>query len=267
MHQPSLNVFTDQLGREVTLPVYPPKRIISLVPSQTELLADLGLAEEVVGITKFCVHPAGWLKTKARIGGTKTVHIDRVKELQPDLIIANKEENTKEQIEELNEQFPVWISDVKDLTTALQMIEGIGEITAKEQEAQAWSRRIDDQFKTLADFPAQRAAYFIWRDPFMAAGSDTFIDKMLEVAGFENVFGHLQRYPEISASQLAEAAPKLILLSSEPYPFKDKHLAEFQALCPQAVISLVDGELFSWYGSRLIQSPAYFRSLRQALDA
>ncbi len=257
--------FIDQLGRRVVLSTYPPRRIVSLVPSQTELLADLGLGAAVVGITKFCVHPQHWLKEKTRIGGTKTVHIDRVEELRPDLIIANKEENTQEQIEELSAQFPVWISDVTDLPSALGMIRGIGEITDKVGAAEEWAQGVATHFTDLTDLPTQRAAYFIWRNPLMAAASTTFIDKMMEKAGFENVFGQLQRYPEISAEQLREAAPAVILLSSEPYPFKAKHLAEFQELCPQAVIRLVDGELFSWYGSRLIHAPAYFRSLREAL--
>jgi ABC-type Fe3+-hydroxamate transport system substrate-binding protein len=260
--------FTDQLHRNIQVP-FPPKRIISLVPSQTELLFHLGLEEEVAGITKFCVHPESMFRTKPRVGGTKKIHFDRIRALQPDLIIANKEENDKEQIEQLIREYPVWISDIYSLTDALQMITSVGALTDREDKADQLAKRIQGEFNTLSDsdWPIRRAAYFIWRKPWMAAGSQTFIDEMLRTAGFSNVFGHLERYPEISAEQLAEARPEVILLSSEPFPFKQQHLDEFREICPDSVILLVDGELFSWYGSRLLQTAVYFRNLRQLIEA
>ncbi len=253
----------DQLGRTVGLPVYPPQRIVSLVPSQTELLADLGLGDRVVGITKFCVHPSSWRKEKTIIGGTKQLHLDRIRQLQPDLIIANQEENDREQVEALAQEFPVWVSKVVDLPTALEMIAGVGEATGTRALAEDLALRINASFVDLKKFPARSCAYLIWRKPYMVSGGDTFIQAMLEAAGFQNVFGHQDRYPEVSLEGLAAADPEWILLSSEPFPFREKHVAELSAVCPNAEIRLVDGEMFSWYGSRLLRSADYFRTLRE----
>ena len=143
----ALRTFTDMTGNQLTIGV--PKRIVSLVPSQTELLYDLGLNEEVVGITKFCVHPDRWFKTKTRIGGTKQLQIEKIKELKPDLIIASKEENVKEQIEELAKDFPVWISDVNNLEDALKMIGSIGELLQKQIQAQNLVNQIKLGFSQL----------------------------------------------------------------------------------------------------------------------
>lgn len=260
--------YTDQLHRTLSLPA-PPRRIVSLVPSQTELLSDLGLEQQVVGITKFCIHPEAWFRNKTRVGGTKTVKLEKVHELKPDLIIGNKEENTREDIEALAADFPVWMSDVNNLEDAVDMIRGIGQIVDREEKAEELAASLQSGFDELArhlqDEPHPRAAYLIWRRPYMAVGRETFIHDMLHRAGFTNALAHHRRYPEISLLQLKAARPEVILLSSEPYPFKDQHLEEFREACPQATIQLVDGELFSWYGSRLLQSPAYFRKLRARL--
>ena len=262
-HQKQLEI-TDQMGRQVRL-FYPPLRIVSLVPSQTELLFDLGLGKQIVGVTKFCIYPE-YARYKAQvIGGTKNFDFTKIRSTQPDLIIGNKEENYAEGIAELAESYPVWMSNITDLTEALDMIRRVGALTGKQQLADPLAAEIADSFAALAaPEPPVSAAYFIWRKPYMAAASGTFIDDMLRRAGFGNVFARLGRYPEVTPEQLAAAAPERILLSSEPYPFKDKHLAEFQALCPKAEIQLVDGELFSWYGSRLRLSAAYFQALRHA---
>lgn len=244
-----------------------PQRIVSLVPSQTELLAYLGLQEEVVGITKFCVHPEEWFQTKQRVGGTKTVHMEKVAALRPDLILGNKEENERAQIEELQAHFPVWISDVITLEDALDMIRRVGAMTGKTEPAQVLAAEIAGRFGEMKKEPLKplRAAYFIWRKPYMVAAQSTFIHEMLQWAGFENVFAGLQRYPEIGLDSLAATAPEVILLSSEPYPFAEKHLDAIRELCPEADVYLVDGEMFSWYGSRLLQAPAYFRALRERI--
>lgn len=251
------------MGREVEIS-FPPSRIISLVPSQTELLADLGLEDEVVGITKFCIHPIEWFKTKTRIGGTKKVNREKVLELNPDLIVANKEENTKEDIEWLAERFPVWISDIKTLEDALEMIEAVGSITNKEAEAYAISQKIDSSFKVLkANIKhGKRVAYLIWKNPLMAAGRNTFINEMLEAGGFENAICEPEsRYPELTDEQLQSLNPEVVFLSSEPFPFKGKHTEELRSKFPKLKFVEVDGELFSWYGSRLLKSAAYFDSL------
>lgn len=253
--------FTDQLGRTVVVP-FPPQRIISLVPSQTELLADLGLRGRVVGVTKFCVHPPEMRRRATVVGGTKQVNFAEVAALKPDLIIGNKEENDRATSEQLSEHYPLWLSDISDLPAALEMIRQVGLLTDTAAVASSLAHEIGASFGELnpSSIP-QSAAYLIWRKPYMAAGRGTFIDDMLARAGFLNAFAHLSRYPEISPAQLAAAAPRHLFLSSEPYPFGEKHFAEFQPLCPAAQIRVVDGELFSWYGSRLRYSAAYLRTL------
>lgn len=253
---------TDQLGRRVVVP-FPPQRIVSLVPSQTELLFDLGLADRVVGVTKFCIHPAEARQRAAVIGGTKNFNFEKIAELKPDLIIGNKEENYQDGIEQLAATYPVWLSDIATLEEALRMMRGVGFITGRKEAAETLATETAASFAALTLPPTPvSAAYFIWRQPYMVAASGTFIDDMLRRAGFTNVFAGRARYPEITAAELAAAAPERILLSSEPYPFGEKHVTEFQAICSTARIDIVDGELFSWYGSRLRQSAAYFRTLR-----
>ena len=253
--------FTDQLGRTVTLG-HPPSRIISLVPSQTELLATLGAS--VVGITKFCVHPAAWFHTLPRIGGTKDLHPEKIAALRPDLIIANKEENDRVQVESLAARYPVWVSDIHDLPGALNMIRSIGDLTCQSAKAQTLATDIASAFDNLTPAAASPVtAYLIWRTAaplsYMAAGGDTFINDMLGRCGLTNHFADHTRYPTVTVDDLA--ACDLILLSSEPYPFRDRHITELQTLLPRAAIRLVDGELFSWYGSRLRHAPAYFQQL------
>ena len=262
--------FTDQLSRIITLPAWPPQRIVSLVPSQTELLFDLGLEAEVVGLTKFCIHPGVWFRTKTRIGGTKTLNGYKIEALRPDLIIGNKEENERSQIEALANLYPVWMSDVRTLKDAYDMILRVGKLTGKETEAQHLVQRIQAEFAAALLPPntghRPTAAYFIWRKPYMVAGGDTFIHEMLGVAGFENVFAAGNRYPEISLEELSRTQPEVILLSSEPYPFAPKHVETFRETCPHARVQLVDGEMFSWYGSRLLHAGKYFQQLRESLN-
>jgi len=260
-----MRVFTDQLDRTISLD-HPPRRIISLVPSQTQLLHALGLEEEVIGITKFCVHPGSWFRHKTRVGGTKDIRPGIIRSLQPDLIIANKEENQQQQIEELAADYPVWISDIATLEDAMEMILALGALTGREQAAASLAGSIRQQFNGLTATDASlRTAYFIWRDPWMVAGGDTFIHHMLQQCGLSNIFAGENRYPTITLDELADRHCELVLLSSEPYPFRDKHIAGIREVLPAARIRLVDGEMFSWYGSRLLESPAYFRQLLGSL--
>ncbi len=252
---------------------YPPKRIVSLVPSQTELLYDLGLDNNVVGITKFCVHPKDWLASKSNIGGTKNFHRDRIISLQPDLIIANKEENIKDQVEQLANYAPVWVSDIQCFDDALHMIQAIGHITKRKEKANEIVRSIQTSFNVLEALKEskktklKKAAYLIWQNPFITIGHDTFISNMMQYAGYENVFNDKIRYPEISLTELQtllipkENDASYLLLSSEPFPFKNKHIDFFKKALPGVEIILVDGEYFSWYGSRLLHAPNYFQSL------
>lgn len=261
-----MSKYTDQLGNSIELRTIP-KRIISLVPSQTELLYDLGLDEEVAGITKFCIHPQNWFRNKTRIGRTKNVSIEKVRQLQPDLIIANKEENVKEQISALQNIAPVWISDVNDLDDAISMITSIGNITGTAKQAQTITDKILTGFNSLSTLhsPLSSACYLIWKDPYMTIGGDTFINDMMLRAGFKNVFAHKQRYPEVSIDDIRQSKCEFVLLSSEPYPFKQKNINELRLLLPAQKIVLVDGEMFSWYGSRLQYAPAYFIDLKKPI--
>jgi len=252
--------FVDQMQRTVEIN-FPPKRIVSIVPSQTELLFDLGLSEEIVGITKFCIHPNEQFKQKTKVGGTKTLDFQKIAALQPDLIIGNKEENTRNEIEQLMQQYPVWMSDINDLSNSLNMISMLAELTDKIEAGKQLTDNIQQAFNKLVPSHDSTVAYFIWKNPYMVAGSDTFIHHILEKAGFRNVFKDLKRYPEITSIQLAEAAPDLIFLSSEPYPFKEKHIEEFTTISPKSIVKVVDGELFSWYGSRIQYTPEYLRKL------
>lgn len=257
--------FTDQTGRTVSL-TSTPQRIISLVPSQTELLFDLGLDEEVVGITKFCIHPAEWFYSKARVGGTKKINLSAIHQLEPDLIIANKEENVKEQVEELANSYPVWVSDVNDLEDAYQMIEQVGLMTNTNDKAQSLITLIKSNFAQLPKKNTKpRTAYLIWNDPYMTIGGDTFINSMLDLAGYENIFANKTRYPEVRVDDLQKENLEFLLLSSEPFPFKQKHIDQLQPHLPGTKILLVDGEMFSWYGSRLQYAPRYFLELQRLM--
>jgi len=233
--------YTDQLGRKIAIK-HPPKRIISLVPSITELLYDLGLFENIVGRTKFCVHPKEALRAVPKIGGTKNVNFDRVAALKPDLIIANKEENQREQIEQLSRHFPVWISDIANFSESMDMIEQLGIILAKEIQANKIIRDSNLLLQKIAPQKVRRVAYLIWQKPYMTIGYDTYIHDMLKQVGFENVFGEQTRYPTFTLTELKERQPEIILLSSEPFPFKEQHVDELKLTLPDITIQLVDGE-------------------------
>lgn len=239
-----------------------PKRIVSLVPSQTELLHYLGLNGETVGITKFCIHPDEWFRTKTRIGGTKNLDIECIKSLDPDLIIANKEENTRKQVEELAKEFNVWVSDVNSLDSAVQMIQDIGTLTDKTIGAGDLVNKIHAGFRGIkTSNPPRKTCYLIWKDPYMTIGGDTYINNLMNLSGFENIFAGKKRYPELSVEQINAFKPELIMLSSEPYPFKQKDIAILQQQIPGTKIILVNGEMFSWYGSRMALIPAYLNEL------
>ena len=236
-----------------------------MVPSQTELLYYFGLREEVIGITKFCIHPDTWFRNKVRIGGTKNINLKKIHELSPDLIIANKEENVKKQIEELAEKYDVWVTDVNNLDDAINMIRDLGTLTDHTKRASELALKIKVEFeklKLITSKPGRTfsAAYLIWKDPYMVAGGGTFIDNMMQYCGLENIFSNISRYPQINLKEIVENNCGIILLSSEPYPFKEKHKAEIQNQLPNVKIELVDGEMFSWYGSRLLQAVDYFHA-------
>ena len=258
----------DQLYRTLTLE-QTPKRIVSLVPSLTELIVDLGLESALVGVTKFCVHPKQIRKEKVVVGGTKQVHFDKIKNLSPDFILCNKEENTLDMVRELEHIALVHVSDILDLDETIQVIEQYGQIFNVENRANLIKNEIKKRSEAFQHFakqqPKLKVAYFIWQKPWMAVGSSTFINAMLELNNFKNVLANKDRYPQIELNDLKKMKPEVIMLSSEPFPFNKKHLEAMSQRFPESKIVIVDGEYFSWYGSRLIKAFTYFRNLRQHL--
>jgi ABC-type Fe3+-hydroxamate transport system substrate-binding protein len=265
-----LKTFVDQQGSIHTFETTP-KRMVSLVPSQTELLYDLGLEESIVGITKFCVHPYHFKSTKKIIGGTKKVHSEKIRLLQPDIIIANKEENTKEIVEELSKICPVWVTDIITLEDNLKMIEDFGQLFNKRTEAQKWIDKINfalsDFNQFISNKSSQKVAYFIWANPYMVAGNNTFINELLRLNKFQNIYENREeRYPEVIIQKIRiQGDPDLVLLSSEPFPFTDEHAFELGRYTHHAKTVFVDGEMFSWYGSRLVKAFEYFKKLHLSI--
>lgn len=256
----------DQIGRSISLEKTP-KRIISLVPSQTELLSDLGLKDMIVGVTKFCVHPYD-MKSKAGIvGGTKQVHINRIQALQPDIILCNKEENTKDIVEACESICPVHVSDIFNMSDSLALIQQYGKIFDVEVTASRLVDKITLERESFDRFvktkPKLNVVYFIWRRPWMVAANSTFINHLMQLNNFENQYQADERYPEIQLE--VNEAIDLVLLSSEPYPFKEAHKKELSKFYPNAKLELIDGEMFSWYGSRLTKAFKYFKQLRSSL--
>ncbi len=256
----------DMMGRSLTLNG-PPNRIICLVPSLSELLYSLKLKEKVVGISKFCIHPEEWHKEKVKVGGTKKVNFKIIKQLQPDLIIANKEENNEEDIKLLSQNYPVWVSDINSFDDALHAIEWIGEITDSEKEAQKLIFFIHKSWSYLSPFDLRKRScvYLIWNDPIMLAGKKTYINDILSRINFENL-EEKTRYPIRSIEDLIKLKPEYLFLSSEPFPFTEKHRLYFSKILPETKVVLVDGEMFSWYGPRMRAAADYFGDFLNGLD-
>ncbi len=244
----------------IHIPKMAVQKIVSLVPSLTELLIDLGLSERLVGRTRFCIHPANEVAQIPIIGGTKNPNIEKIISLEPDYILANKEENRQEDIEELQKHCNVHLTDINTIPDALAAITEIGKELDVEERAHQISRDISLVLNQKPSFESLKTAYFIWREPWMVAGSETYIHDVMREWNLENAFDEQPRYPEIDLDELQKSKPDLILLSSEPYPFKEKHISEIKKYCPNATIELINGEWFSWYGSGMIQS---FKALTQ----
>lgn len=254
----------DQLDRPIHFKKAP-SRIISLVPSLTELLVDLGLTKHIVGVTKFCVHPED-IRTRAKIvGGTKEVKYHYIDQLQPDLIICSKEENTTEIVAELEKKYNIYVSDINTLDDAYSFFNDLGEIC---QCKEVTNRLVNNVKAELEKYklktkglPKVRIAYFIWRQPWMLVGGETFIQHMFDELGFINVYADKKRYPEVQLANLRKA--DYYFLSTEPFPFKEKHKEELPV--DVSKVKIVDGEYFSWYGTRLLSAFKYFEKLRTNL--
>ena len=247
----------DHLGRDVSYP-FPPKRIISLCPAITETLFALGLKEEVVGRTQYCIFPANEVASDPTVGGTKQIQLEKIQELQPDLIICEKEENTKEMVEQLAAHFPVYVAQVESVDDAHRMIRDVGAVVNRLHEANTLEAQIAQAFRALPKYTG-RIAYMMWRKPYMVVGAPTYIDSVLTTLGFTNPFTQGEgRYPTVTVDDLQQAQLDYLLLSSEPFPFSDKHVQELAMHLPNTQIVLVDGEMF-WYGPRMQQAAQYFQ--------
>ena len=259
----------DQIGNQLNFKAAP-KRIISLVPSQTELLYDLGLEDQIVGITKFCVHPIHFKSTKQIVGGTKNIKIEKIKALNPDVILCNKEENTPEIVKACQAICSVHVSDIVTIDDCLALIDQYGQIFNKRTNAKKIKDKIQFQLNSFNTFingeKVLKAAYFIWREPWMVAANHTFINHLLALNKYKNIYANLERYPEVEIKNIRlEGDPDIVFLSSEPYPFKDEHAFEIGRKTHHAKTIFVNGEYFSWYGSRLIKAFDYFIELRKRL--
>lgn len=266
-----MKIIRDQIGREITLK-NTPKRIVSLVPSQTELLYDLALENEIVGITKFCVHPFNLLPTRTIVGGTKKVDYEKIKALNPDFILCNKEENSYDMLPELEKIAPTYFSDVHNIQDAIDLILRLGSIFGRRTESDNLAHKIEyklNDFKTFAkDKPVRKVAYFIWAKPWMVVGNDTFINEMLKLNKFENIYNNMSRYPKVEINRIRhEGDPDVVFLSSEPYKFNDDHAFEIATYTNRSITVFADGEMFSWFGSRMLLAFDYFKELHKKLES
>jgi len=267
----NMKYFKDQIGREITLKSTP-KKIISLVPSQTELLCDLALENELVGITKFCVHPYHLKSTKKIVGGTKKVDFEKIRALKPDFILCNKEENSYEFLPELEKIAPTYFSDIITLQHSIDLILRLGTIFNRRTEADNLAHKIDFKLKDFKQFiknkPIRKVAYFIWGKPYMVAANETYINEMLALNKFENIYSNMSRYPKVEINRIRhEGDPDVIILSSEPFPFKDEHALEIGTYTNRSITVFGDGEMFSWPGSRTLLALDYFKELHKKLES
>ncbi len=243
-----------------------PNRIVTLVPSLTELLFDLGLGHRIVGRTRFCIHPQEQVDKVPIIGGTKNPNLDKIRVLNPDLIIVNKEENRQEDVEDLNKDFNVMVTEINTIDEALFAIHDIGWRCGVQEMAKELISNVQNLMKGVPKEPKMTAAYFIWRDPWMSVGRDTYIHSVLDHWKFENVYADEIRYPKTTLHELSLKKPEVIFLSSEPYPFKEKHIKEVSDACPGSNVVQVNGEWFSWYGSRMVHAFKNLNIFRRAIS-
>jgi ABC-type Fe3+-hydroxamate transport system substrate-binding protein len=239
-----------------------PNRIVSLVPSLTESLFAFGVGEKIVGRTRYCLWPPRAVGKIPTVGGTKKVDVRRVLELEPDLIVAVKEENTRENIEELEEAgVPVFVGAPEDVEGAIALLRELAD-RVEAPRAEAVLDPIERVYEGLRSGPrrakARRVYVPIWKNPYMSVGSDTYVHDVLKTCGGENVCGDVTRYPVVTPAEVEAAQPEVVLLPDEPYPFSAEDLPEFYSLDIPAVredrIHLVDGKLLTWYGPRMASS-------------
>ncbi len=244
-------------------------RVVSLVPSTTETIFALGRGHLMVGVTDYCTRPRVMPPQVERVGGTKTPDMDRIRRLRPDLVLANFEENRKEDVLALAEWTEVEVAHPRTVEEALRDIERLGALLGARKRADDLVRRIEHEIDLLHTAArAFRYAYLVWRDPWMAAGPETYISDLLSLGGGRNVIGAgagAGRYPTLELDALARLAPDVVMLPDEPYQFGAEHVREIAALLGAEWTHrchLVSGEDFCWHGARLLEGlPAYRRWL------
>jgi ABC-type Fe3+-hydroxamate transport system substrate-binding protein len=250
-------------------------RIVSLVPSITELLFDLGLQSNLVGRTGFCIHPKDLVRKVPKVGGTKTIDLARIKRLHPTHLVVNIDENPRGMVEEIAKFVPhVVVTHPRAPRDNLDLYRLLGGIFSRQEQAEALCRRFEhayDEVATIgASWPRQQVLYLIWKAPWMTVSSDTYISRMLATVGWDTVAPNSSsRYPTVDLTPQFLAKVDFVLLSSEPYTFRERHCVEVLDALPERSrtrVALIDGSMTSWYGSRAIPGLTYLREFRQSLN-
>ncbi|MCG3152818.1 MAG: Vitamin B12-binding protein [bacterium] len=242
---------------------------MSLVPSLTESLAELGAAGSLAGVTDWCWYPTEVVAPLPKVGGTKTPHLDRIRDLQPDLILVNEEENRREDVEALAADFPCLVTFPRTVADNIDLVSLLGAITGEDATAAEWTSRMRsleaEVRATMQQRAARSLAYLIWRKPYMTINRDTYVHSVLELLHCANPWGNAtDRYPAITVDELESEDPDMVCLSSEPFPFEEKHVAEYEALLPgsravqQGQVFVDDGTLYCWYGTRWVRALEHF---------
>lgn len=250
----------DHLGRQVVLPKKP-QRIISICPAITSTLFEIGAGETVIGRTEYCIFPKDQVEVVPVIGGTKQVDFEKIRQLKPDLILAEKEENTKVIVKTLEKEFPVFVFEVQSLEENERFITDLGKLTKQEEQAAHLLENVKQAFQGIPNFSNETAAYMIWQEPYMVVGHNTYINSVLKTLGFINPFtDRKSRYPIIQLEDIVQANLQYLLLASEPFHFTEEHRNYFSNILPNTTVLNVDGEMF-WYGSNSVPGFQYIQQL------
>jgi ABC-type Fe3+-hydroxamate transport system substrate-binding protein len=241
------------------------RRIVSLCPSISETLAEIGAGRRLVGVTRYCIRPPS-LKELPKVGGTKALDFSAIEALAPDIIFANAEENRRQDIEALDRKFRLHVSLPNTVAAVPPLVRELGREAGEPERASELAEEIGELCAGLEGKPAPtpfRYAYFIWRNPWMTISGDTYVSDLLRFAGGVNVFcAAKDRYPKVTPEAVLAAQPDVLLFSSEPYPFSDRHRSDLEAAFPGCAIAFVDGDDCCWHGARTRQGLKLMSELR-----
>ena len=254
----------DAFGQPFALAA-PARRIVSLIPSVTEILFSLEAGDRVAGVTKFCSEPADGVKTKAKVGGPKNPRRDIILGLATDLVVASVEENHRADVEALRAAgVPVFVTFPRTVREGIQLIRDLGVLAGNPERAEFIATSCEEAVAAVerVNGGQARVRVFcpIWRRPYMTINADTYVDSVLRTCGGENIFrDRPERYPTVSLTEVAALRPDIVLLPDEPFPFGRNHLEDFRGLPDVPAICtghlrFVDGKILSWYGPRIAQS-------------